>query len=711
MILVKKSLNFCVIFFLCFYLYLEAQEDEVRVDLLNPTYSEGTLKTEEGGVVVAPHLRIQARSFCYKHLPKDAIWSIEAENDLLIQFGRYTLTGKKLFYDFSKKEGILEQGIAGAEPWFFGGASLELQSDDSITIHQGYGTTSERDIPEWGIFAETVSIDQDSLLKAKNIQVRYKGFSLLPLPSFSTHLNSILESPLKYRFRWGGRQGPRVGITYQVFSWNHWKAFLRFDYRLTRGPGGGIELDYKSQDERIEFQSINYLAKDSSLLALHEKARYRFEGIYKQAFKNDKTTLLFTYDKISDEDMPNCYEDQDFFIETSYRTQLLARHQEEDWISHLYSRIRINSFQTVKEELPTLSLQLKPRTLSSTGILFQNTTSASYLDFKYSKHICPHTNNYCSTRFMTQPLFYRPISFANTCTITPEMGGIGIIYGNSPQKKEQWLLSGKAGLEVKTYLHRFYKDYKHCVEPYLEYTYYSPPTSSPNQHYIFDIHDGQTHLNMLKIGCNNSLFKKEENGMILKPLAFHLYTYAFFDTDKIKKTIPRIYGDFVFQINPRLRNSLATAWNFDYKELDYFNWRTEWTLSSDFAISTEFRHRGSYSWRKVDPSNFFLDMFRSEQQLRHSSLSDRRDTFLVHFFYRFHPNWACEFTSRQGWHRRKQPNYFEYEVDFLTTIQTAWQVRLSFQHQENENRVAVYVSVGLKRPTEIEATPGLSLYN
>ncbi len=135
----------------------------------------------------------------------------------------------------------------------------------------------------------------------------------------------------------------------------------------------------------------------------------------------------------------------------------------------------------------------------------------------------------------------------------------------------------------------------------------------------------------------------------------------------------------------------------EHQQLDCFKIRTDWTLSSDFAIALEYRHRGSYWWRKVDRENFFLDAFHTEQQLKHSQLSDRRETLLAHFFFRFHPNWAFQVTSRQGWNSKKEPHYFEFEFDVFTTIQTAWNLRFSYQHQENDDRVAVYLNIGLKK--------------
>ncbi len=148
-----------------------------------------------------------------------------------------------------------------------------------------------------------------------------------------------------------------------------------------------------------------------------------------------------------------------------------------------------------------------------------------------------------------------------------------------------------------------------------------------------------------------------------------------------------------------MRHLINTAWDFEHNQLDHLNVRSEWTLHKDFAIAWEYRHRSTWCWRKVDPDNFFLEAYHNQNHLHHSTESDRRDTILTHFYYRFRPNWSCEFVSRQGWNRRHEPKYFEFEVNLFTTIQTAWHLQLSYQHQENEDRVAVYLNVGLKRPS------------
>lgn len=682
----------------------------VTIDLREPLYIDGVLTTEKGGVITGPNLRVQALRIRYtrKIENNELLATIEAEGQLGVEFGEYAFVGDKLFYDFNKQEGILYKGRTSLEPWFFGGEKILLRPNGDYLIYNGYVTTSENEKPDWDIYAAEIEIKHKEFLHAQDIQLHIYHFPLLWIPSLKTNLSSIFDSPIRYRFRWGGRQGPRFGFTYELFSWQQWKAFLRFDYRLTRGPGGGFELYYESLDGKTAFESVNYVAKDSSLFDLNEKARYRFEGMYRKSMMNDKVNILFTYEKVSDIDLPNSYYDKDFDLGPAKRTQLLIRQQEENWMGEFYSRVRVNNYQTVKQELPTLSFNLRPFVMGPTGIISENWARVSYLDFNYSNHLI-HVHNYHSTRLEYRPKLYRPFS-AGPFTLTPELGVVAIFYGNSPTEDSKWLGLGLAAFDIQTQLFRHYGQYKHVIEPYLSYHYYTYPTVPPSQHFIFDIDDGWYRLNQLTVGCKNSLYSKQSHAYPSRLFSAHLYAHAFFDVHTFRTTIPRIYSQFTFFSLPTLRHYIETAWDFEHQELDHFNIRSEWTLNADFAIAAELRHRDAFSWRKVDRDNFFLEMFHSEKLLRHSPLSDRRDTLLLHLFYRFHPNWACELSSRQGWNRLTEPDYTEYEIDILTTIQTAWHVRLSFQHTENDNRVALYVNVGLKRPERQENDPKIYCY-
>lgn len=694
------------IFLLCMCGYAAedaAQQSSVngiQVDLREPVYSEGTLSTDKGGVITGPDLRIQAKNISYtrKNEKGACVHSLIAEGDLTIEFGDYILVGQRLEYDFNENTGLVYDGRTMVEPWYMGGETIRLCSDGSYVIYNAFITTSENRITSWQISSKEATLREGRLLNAKDVQFRFFKIPLLWVPSFNANLDSIFDAPIRYYFKWGGKQGPRLGFSYEIFSWNRFKSFARLDYRFKRGPGGGIETYYRSADHKTIFQTINYAAYDNSLTRLSERKRYRFQGFYGTKLDNDKITLELSYDKLSDKDMASDYKDSGLDIEIAERSQLCIRRIERDWIGSFFVSPRLNNFQTIKQQLPAFENSWRPFTWGETGIISENQFSASYLDFEYSNSLI-NVHDYSSTRVELSTCSYRPFRYRQF-NIMPEVAGIGIFYGNSPSHNPKWLAIGKMGCGVNTRLFRQYSNFRHVITPYANYEYYTYPTVSPNDHYIFDIDDGWYRLNQLKLGITQSLNFKNCDGWMNRSLYADLYAYAFFDTKTIPQTIPKVYAQVIYYSSPFVRHTLDTAWDFYENQLDHYNFRTEWTVNADLAIAAEYRHRDAFAWRKVDYSNFILDSFRTISQLRHSSLSDRRDTLLLHFFYRFHPNWAVEFESRHGWNRRTEPSYTEYEIDLLATLPSAWNLKMSYQHYEREDRIAFYISVGIKKPDQ-----------
>jgi hypothetical protein len=671
----------------------------VTVDLREPTYIEGVIKTEQGGVITSPNMRIQGMNITYTRKIIDGlpVLNVVVEGDILLEYYNYVFVGERLEYDFQTKTGVMINGRSAIEPWFFGGERIDLLADGTYVIINGYITTSENLDNEWQIKVENAVISDDQFLRAKNIQLRLGNIPVLWLPCFNANLNYIFDTPLKWRVRWGGSQGPRVGFIYEIFTWKEFKVLLRLDYRLTRGLGGGIETAYETPDNHERFYTSNYVARDSSIEDPDEQIRFRFAGIYDNRINDDKFRISLTYDKLSDRDMETDYYDKGLELKTALRTQLNIHHQmDETWITNFYTRVRLNYFQTVKQELPTLYETFHPFELGSSGIMAENRLKIGYLDFKYANGL-KNVFDYNSTRSEFRNRLYRPF-YIGPLTSTPHVGIVGIHYGNSPGGASEWLALGTLGCEVNTHVSRLFGHLKHSIEPYAQYNYYTYPTVKPTEIYIFDINDGWYHLNMLRFGCRNLIYRKNTDGFVSRYLYTDLYAYSFFNTPTLRQSIPKIYGKIVWDIFSNLRYTVTTAWDLERNYINHINVRADYTFDENLAFATEYRHRSPFAWRKADETNFVLDSFRTETQLRVSAVSDRRDTFLFHTFYRFHPNWAIELESRTGWNRMRERSYNEYEVDLLTTLGRAWHFKFSYQHRENDNRIAVYINVGVRPP-------------
>jgi hypothetical protein len=677
---------------------------DVYADLKEPTYTDGVLTTTQGGVVTGPNMRIQARQITYtrKVIEGQPRFTIEAEGDLMLEFNDYVFIGKRLEYDFQTKTGSISHGRSSVEPWFFGGERILLLADGSYLIEHGFVTTSESDNVDWKIASEESVIYPNKDFKAKEVKFRFFDTPLFWLPSLNVNLDYIFDAPIRYSARWGGKQGPRAELIYEIFSWERWKTFLRFDYRLTRGPGLGFETYYRSVDHLVDFESINYIARDSSLDDPNEKVRFRFQGEYNQKLVDEKVDIHLVYDKLSDREMATDYSDSGLDLEYTGLTRLQVRRQDENWISNFVTSVRLNGFQTAKQELPTYEVSYRAFNDPTYGLISENNIELSYLDYKYANNLTDG-HDYRSARLAYQQQVYRPFHIRGV-NLTPELGSVAIYYSNlrkEHRENNRWVLVGIAACEANLPFWKVYPGYKHVITPFVRYQYFTFPRSTPHDHYIFDIDDGWYRVNHMAFGVSQSFYIKQRSGIIERPILWELYADAFFDTRTLTQSIQKVHSLFVYNSTPFLRHTLGTAWDVAHQQLGYFNLRTEWTYSENFAVAAEFRYRNPYDWRKADHTNFVLDSFVSVRELLDSSLSDRRDTILLHLFYRLHPNWALQFMSRHGWNRRHEPPYNELEVDLIGTLQSAWHVTLSYQHRENDHhRFTLGFNVGLSRPDQ-----------
>jgi hypothetical protein len=674
-------------------LCLPLQLFSFTVDLREPIYEDGVLKTDKGGVISGPNLRIQATQIHYTR--KGDVEQIEAEGDVMVEVSGYIFVGKRIEYDLISGSGILHDGRTGVEPWFFGGTEIHLLSDGNYRIVEGFATTSENYDTEWEVISKEALLEEQKYLKARNVYFQFLKLPLFWLPILRLNLDTIFDNPIRYYVYFGGSQGPRMGMAYEVFSWKKWKTFVLLDYRTRRGLGGGFETNYVSEDGNHELDTVNYIANDITLYNAHPRTRYRYQGVYSGCFDYGNTTVDLSWDKLSDKDMATDYHDNGLELDIAKRTQLLIRREERNWIMNLLASVRINDFQTLKQELPTLAGNFRPFEIWNTGIISDNNFKLSYLELEYNDGTDNH--DYNSPRYELNYNFYRPFHYSNV-NFTPETGGVSIYYGNSPEKRKVWMNIGYLGADINTNFYRFYGSCKHVVTPYINYRYYSYPSTSPKDHYIFDIDDGWAHLDIMRVGFDQSFYAKLSEGCIYRKFYFDIWTNLFFDTPTIESTAPILYAKMIQNLTPRMRYTLATGWDFRDNVLDHFNTLLEWTISPNVAIATEFRYRSEFCWRKVDHNNFMLDSYETVQELEDSSLSDRRNTILLNYYYRFHPSWAVHISSRHGWNRVREPAYNEFEIDLLGTIRSTWHVKFYYRHREDEDRFSVNFSVGLKAP-------------
>lgn len=671
----------------------------VVVDLRDPILKDGVLTTTKGGTITGSQIRIQAQKIVYtrKMVDGQSVFYVEAEDNLMVEYGDRVFVGTKIEYDFNTEKGIVHDATTVLEPWYLGGKYATLEPDGSYHMKEGYITTCENKKSEWQVRANDVHVPLDDIISASNIQIRFLKLPLFWIPSFKGNVRKFLRAPVTWKFHFGGTQGSRVSMRYRFLSQNDFNAYLRVDYRFSKGLGGGVETEYKPKDSDRRFFTRNYVTSDSTLSDDRRRNRYRFQGKYEDRFFDRKVTLDARYDKLSDGEMPSDFQEKDFEIETAQRTDVDFRRLHKSWILSLFASIQVNDFQTLKQELPTLQWRFRPRSIGNTGIITDNTFTASFLDFAIARGI-GSAQDYHSTRLQTRNSVFRPFN-VNPFTITPSLGFVGVHYGNSAENKSRWVGLGTAGLEVHTLLSKQYAKARHTARPYLKYEYHTEPQVSPDQHYIFDLNDALSKYSLMKVGVKQAWIQDTSSGR--RPIiTADVHTNAFFSTHSQSQKVPKVYANLEWAQYDPYKLGCDIAWDFDHSILDHYNLYADWTKNENIATRIEYRTRSQYAWRKAHADNFILESFRSDDALANSALSDQRSTVLAKVFYRFAPNWVCQLQSRHGMNRTDSPNYNEYQLNFITYMRCNWRVKFSLQSNEEDTRVSFNVRLGSGKPNK-----------
>jgi hypothetical protein len=659
----------------------------VHVDLNEPVYKRGIFETDKGGIIKGKHFRLQADKIQYIHKKIDGvlIHQVKAKGNILLQYEKRVFIGKALTFDLESKEGVLEEGTTLSCPWYVTSEKINIYPNKRYSAHNATLTACERKESSWNFFAKQICVD-DCILETSGVRINLFQAISVPLPSLKINLAKSEERPL---IRYGGKidKGRFQGsFRYLAYSYQDLFIYLRGEYRLPkefwknpnwqRGFGGAIETDYLSKDKKSKFLTKSYVANDILIDDPTQKTRYRLQG--EGYYKSDdcKTQAEWTWDKYSDRKMPLDFKTADFAVDSRKRSELYYSNQREKSTFFLHLQPRLNSFDSVNQKLPSATFRPYP-------IFFKKTTSdhftkGGYLDYEFSDDIKGELKDFESGRVQTYHNFYKPITL-DAFTFTPNIGGTGILYTDSPSNQAKGLGVFFTGLYAKADYHKYYTSAKHLIEPYLLLKYVAT-TSSPNSRYIFSIDDGISDLAQLKLGLKHFFLSRSS----LHSFVLDLYADLFFDQD-VLNTLPRGYLDLTWEL-PNLEFLIRSAWDFDHRSLFYYNMLARYTASEDFAFALEFRYRSKYRWRKSDQNSFFLDVTRSESNLLLSPLSDRRITILTNFFYRINHLLSLHVQSHHGFYRENQIPYNEFDVNLIASLSRHWKLTLSFIHQEGGNQ-------------------------
>ena len=702
----RRSLLFCACLLLCsaadgLLLPQGIFGDGLDIQLQEAEYGDGTIKTEKGGIVKAKDFFLQAKTIEYTRTgdEKHFVHRLAAKGDLFMAYKGRFYKGDRAELDLTTGALTVWNGLMQSGLYYVGGSYIAMSGDGHGTLSKAFITTSENERSDWTIAAETATVTKSSDLEVKNATLSFVDMPFFWLPYFSTNLVRSDGDPFRYRVRWGGSERLRFGLSYLLRT-GPLKHRALVDYSVKYGFGTGVRSLYRSPESRASFDALNYVAQGKG--RSWDSARYRFEGCYRDYFEGPNLKLTAMYDKLSDRRMKQDFADHAVSDVRPGLTQATLWREEANWKGTLNGRVRINDFQTVKQELPSLELSQRPFSLGSSRYILQNTFNAGYLNYLYAHHT-PHVRNFASSRTeLAQNLYamFRPCPLA----VTPMVGYRLIQYSNSPQHDSRLQAVGLVGLEAKTRLVHAGTFGQQILEPYVRESSVTRPPVRAGKTFIFDIDDGWAQLNQVRLGTRHYWYLPLASDDFSPKVLSDLFVRQFFATKHISS---RPYGVCLMSTldaTARASYKLDTEWDTRHNRLDHLNVAMRQTLSRNLALVLEWRQRSAFAWRKLDTENFIVEAARSPHRLRHSEMSDKRKTIVGALCWSPTRALDIDATAYYGFRPVSPHTYKNYEINVTTLVRGALRVTLSFFHRPGGPTNGFYVTCALGPKRESAST-------
>ena len=648
---------------------------EFRVNLRNPEFVSGVLKTEEGGIITAEGLRIQGKQIQYISRIENGhhIQKVLVEGDLMLEFDGALFVGKRLEFNFTDNTGTLWDGKTFVDYWFLGGDKVLLKADGSYLVTDAYITTCESQDHIWELRASRAKITQRHFLSAKNLRLQFAHLPFFWLPSFKLNLKFFKEVPLQYKL-----SREKAGIRGRILSWKRCSGYVHLEYKWLRGLNGALETEWHSKDKKTLLQAKSYGALDK----LEQKKRFHLQGTLEHRSLDERTHTLLSYDKLSDPGIAALSKNEEFDVPTGQCTRALFTHEEESVLGTLTVRPRINTFQNVLQELPFLKLDIRPFEWRNTGILSENRVQGGVLDYACTRDLRPYFPHTHVLRLQTQHTLLRPFHLP-LLTFTPRISYRGLYsQGHEPsQRIGIGMLS--YGAQLQSRLQGPIGTLTHAIIPYARYFRNVPSATSHAPIPRFSMEDFMHRSDQLQLGVKQLFFADP-----FTP-AFTLDTYvhrASCHAKAFSRPFSRLWLHAAIQGPSSMLRGTCT-WNVRTKCIDLYNLDAELTVNEDLALAVELRHRGRSYLRRANHDDATLEVTYPIEELIHSPLSDRRSTVLTRLHFRFAPKWTLHVESHHGWHRHKQPPYHAAKLDVTRLLPCNWQLALSYAHSPEEDRV------------------------
>ena len=279
---------------------------------------------------------------------------------------------------------------------------------------------------------------------------------------------------------------------------------LALDYFSKRGVGAGVEAEYETDDMRGSV--LGYIMTDRGQddlgrtnnrrnLDSNRDLRGRFSFRHRQFLPDDwQLTLEASY--LSDRNFLEWMYRDEFYTEKAQETLIYLKRLRDNWAFSILGKVRINDFETMTEELPSLEYHLKGQSFWDDRLTWYSDNQAARFRDRSGNNGRRGNSEFYTFAYTRNevdlPLAWETIKFvpyvAGSYSLEDGQGYYIDLNGNTRMPGEDQIFLGEVGLRAST---MFWKDnphvrselwdlngIRHIVIPYVEAVTYHASDAS-----------------------------------------------------------------------------------------------------------------------------------------------------------------------------------------------------------------------------------------
>ena len=426
------------------------------------------------------------------------IGSVYLSGNIVMTEGERTIRADEIYYDFVNQRALVANASLRmfdekrALPIYLRAQMLGRVSKDIFEASDVQLTSSEFYLPQMSLNASKMvlltgeALEQHYRLKKQTTDTpeQYEGhlvdvdarYGTVPFFSWSKMTTNFARPDLPLKRITAGHDdefGTSVESTWHLARLLGLKdpkwldSELLLDYYSKRGVGAGVNAEYETDDARgsligyvMNDRGEDDLSRNRENIDPDKDVRGRFSFRHRQYLPEDwQLTLETGY--VSDENFLEWKYRDEFWNDKEQETLVYLKRLRDNWAFSILGKVRVNDFETVTEELPSIEYHLKGQSFWDHRLTFYSDNQLARFRERFDEDIDvlgpQQTGDFYTYAFtrneVDMPLAWETIKFvpfvAGTYSYEDNYGYQTEIDGDLVDGEDNVLL-GEAGLRAST---------------------------------------------------------------------------------------------------------------------------------------------------------------------------------------------------------------------------------------------------------------------